>query len=82
MSQIQMSNRSEQCARDEAGPLKLLTTEEAASFLRVSRRTMEDWRRTGSGPHFFALARNCVRYEFDDLLQWIRQRRVSHTLAR
>lgn len=58
----------------------LLTTNEAADYLRVSPRTMEDWRRTGAGPVYVSLARNCVRYRFGDLVQWITRRRVRHTL--
>mgnify|MGYP001348958342 CR=1 FL=1 len=58
----------------------LLTTNEAADYLRVSPRTMEDWRRTGAGPVYVSLARNCVRYRFGDLAQWIARRRVRHTL--
>jgi hypothetical protein len=58
----------------------LLTTFEAAKYLRVSPRTMEDWRRTGAGPVYVSLARNCVRYRFGDLTQWIIRRRVRHTL--
>ena len=61
-------------------PDTLLTTDEAAAYLRVSPRTMEDWRRTGSGPLYIPLARNCVRYRFGDLTQWIIRRRVRHTL--
>jgi hypothetical protein len=63
-------------------PDKLLTTDQAASYLLVSRRTMEDWRRVGSGPPYIQIARNCVRYRFGDLRSWTLARRVRHTLER
>ncbi len=59
----------------------LMTTYEAAGYLRVSPRTMEDWRRAGTGPLYISIARNCVRYRYGDLTQWIIRRRVRHTLA-
>jgi hypothetical protein len=46
---------------------ELLTTEEAAAFLRVSPRTLEDWRYKSSdekkvGPDWFAPSHRVVRY--------------------
>jgi hypothetical protein len=61
---------------------RLLTTDEAAGYLIVSRRTMEDWRRVGSGPPYIAIARNCVRYRIGDLRAWTVARRVRHALER
>lgn len=39
----------------------LFTTKEAARFLRVSHRTLEDWRQKGCGPRFQKWGR-LVRY--------------------
>ncbi len=57
----------------------LLTTEQAAWLLRISRKTLERMRVEGRGPRFVKIGR-CVRYRQRDLLTWIttnthRQRR-------
>ena len=51
---------------------QLLSERDAARILAVSARTLENWRRTGSGPAFVKLAggRN-VRYPVDGLHEWI-----------
>ncbi|MGH7487469.1 MAG: helix-turn-helix transcriptional regulator [bacterium] len=77
---VGIESAAQQFNTSATDPDKLLTTDEAAAYLRVSPRTMEDWRRTGSGPLYIPLARNCVRYRFGDLTQWIIRRRVRHTL--
>jgi len=62
------------------GPLQqrltdqLLATRDAAGFLGVSPRTLEDWRWKGGGPHYIALARNCIRYRLSDLEAWVQSR--------
>jgi len=48
----------------------LLTTEQAAWLLRISRKTLERMRVEGRGPRFVKLGR-CVRYRQRDLLTWI-----------
>ena len=48
----------------------LLTTEQAAWLLRISRKTLERMRVEGRGPRFVKLGR-CVRYRQRDLLAWI-----------
>lgn len=58
---------------------RLLSTAEAAEFLGVSRRTLEDWRRNGRGPKFVALSRNAVRYRLIDLEAWVESRAAPHT---
>lgn len=45
----------------------LLTTKEAAQRLRISRRTLETWRRSGRGPRYIALSRRAIRYAVADL---------------
>ena len=48
----------------------LLTTEQAAWLLRISRKTLERMRVEGRGPRFVKIGR-CVRYRQRDLLAWI-----------
>jgi hypothetical protein len=51
----------------------LLTTLEAAAYLRLSPRTLEDMRVTGTGPRYYKLGpgkRSKVVYRKDDLEVW------------
>jgi predicted DNA-binding transcriptional regulator AlpA len=48
----------------------LLTGREAAALLRLSERTMERHRASGTGPRYLALGR-AIRYRRRDLLDWI-----------
>jgi predicted DNA-binding transcriptional regulator AlpA len=49
---------------------RLLTTEEAASRVRLSPKTLEKLRVVGGGPRFKKLA-GAVRYKEEDLAAWI-----------
>ena len=52
----------------------LLTTDEAATYLSVSRRTLEDWRTRLVGPPYAKLnGTNTIRYRSEDLETWIDQ---------
>ena len=51
-------------------PDALLTGREAAALLRLSERTMERHRTSGTGPRYIALGR-AIRYQRRDLLDWI-----------
>jgi excisionase family DNA binding protein len=51
-----------------------LTQNEVAELLRLPVRTVEDWRLTRNGPPWLKLGRH-VRYERDDLLEWVKGRR-------
>jgi predicted DNA-binding transcriptional regulator AlpA len=51
-------------------PDSLLTGREAAALLRLSERTMERHRVSGTGPRYIALGR-AIRYRRDDLADWI-----------
>jgi hypothetical protein len=46
---------------------RLLTTDEAATFLSTTRRTLEAWRYAGGGPVFVKLGGKMVRYRPQDL---------------
>jgi predicted DNA-binding transcriptional regulator AlpA len=64
-------------------PDALLTGREAAALLRLSERTMERHRTSGTGPRYIALGR-AIRYRRRDLLDWIEHaaRRSTSELAR
>jgi excisionase family DNA binding protein len=56
---------------------ELLTTDEAAQLLGLSRRTLEDWRLKRSGPPYHRISRSIVRYRRSDLLDWLERNRVK-----
>jgi excisionase family DNA binding protein len=58
---------------------RLLSTEEAARVLGVSKRTMEDWRLIGSGPVFRKLGNRLVRYAQADLRRYVDVRSAKNT---
>lgn len=57
---------------------------EAAQLLRVSIRTLQQWRVNGRGPEFIKLGRS-VRYQRETLTKWIasqtRASTAAHTVA-
>lgn len=62
--------------RTMSGPL--LTQQEVADFLKVKVRTLEKWRHKRCGPPYFKLSPNgeqTVRYPYDELLNWLAERR-------
>jgi excisionase family DNA binding protein len=59
---------------------QLLDQREAARLLRLSERTLERLRLSGSGP-LYVKAGRCVRYREADLEEWIAARVVSSTSA-
>lgn len=64
---------SESLLRSVSG---LLTTVEAADYLRLSPRTLEDMRVTGNGPRYFKLGpgkRSKVVYRREELEAWLAQ---------
>jgi hypothetical protein len=70
---------SESSLRSVSG---LLTTVEAAEYLRLSPRTLEDMRITGNGPRYFKLGpgkRSKVVYKLEDLETWISRYGYSST---
>lgn len=58
----------------------LMTTDEAASFLRIAASTLCKLRLTGDGPVFMKLGRR-VLYAEADLRQWAVDRRRRSTSA-
>ena len=55
-----------------------ITETEAADYLCQSIRTLQKWRVTGFGPHFYKPGRS-VRYRRRDLCAWAESRRRRHT---
>jgi hypothetical protein len=57
---------------------RLLKTREAAEYLRLSPRTLEDMRYKGGGPAWYRLGsgrRGLVVYDIDELDSWLEPRR-------
>lgn len=50
-----------------AEPVQLLTPQQAAEILALSKRALEHWRMTGEGPRFLKLSRATIRYTAADL---------------
>ena len=53
---------------------ELLTTQEAAEFLKLSRRTLEAHRVRGDGPPYVRLSSRCIRYRPSDIDRWLAER--------
>ena len=53
---------------------ELLTVRELAAELKVSVRTLERWRRDGTGPAWMTVGR-AVRYRRGDVDAWLRAQR-------
>lgn len=65
---------SEPVRRSAPVASKLLTTKEAATYLRLSPRSLERYRVEGGGPRYFkagAGKRAPVRYRIEDLEAWL-----------
>ena len=56
-----------------------LDTKEAASYLRLSHRTLEGLRVRGGGPPFHKLGRRLVVYKLEDLKAWAASGRQENT---
>jgi predicted DNA-binding transcriptional regulator AlpA len=55
--------------KPEFDPDALMTEVEAADFLKMSERTLQDWRSQKRGPPFVKAGR-AVRYRRRDLIAW------------
>ncbi len=54
-------------------PGDLLTTEQAASLLQLSPRTLRRWRSEGKGPPYVRLGSRRVRYRRQAIEAWLRE---------
>ncbi|WP_155986381.1 helix-turn-helix domain-containing protein [Novosphingobium resinovorum] len=57
---------------------KLLTPSEASEHTGLGIQTLANMRNTGRGPAFFKISR-FVRYDENDLDEWMRSRRFTST---
>lgn len=55
---------------------KFFTTQEVASLLRVTPRTLERWRAAGEGPPSITMG-GLIRYQRSDLDAWIKANRTA-----
>lgn len=55
----------------------LMNQAEAAAFLGVRPRTLEDWRARRVGPKFISYNSRSIRYRPDDLVAFLAARTVS-----
>jgi len=57
----------------------LLTVEEAAARLKISKHTLNRWRVTGEGPPFLKYGPRLVRYTEGMLEEWAQEHRFAST---
>lgn len=55
----------------------ILTVEELADYLKVSKWTLQDWRLRGTGPKFIYVNNVKKYYRLDDVLEWMEQRTIT-----
>jgi len=60
---------------------QLMNQDQAASYLGLSPRTLEQWRLKGGGPAFVRMSQRCVRYRQVALDAWLQAREVTSTSA-
>jgi hypothetical protein len=53
---------------------ELVTESRAAEIFGVSLRTLQGWRRNGTGPEFIRLSCRSIRYRRADLVAWVNER--------
>lgn len=58
--------------------MKLVDETEASRMLGTSVRTLQKWRYRGGGPPFVKLGR-LVRYDVEDLTEWVEARKLAST---
>lgn len=55
---------------EKVGLRPLGSTEQVASYLQVSPRTLDDWAYRGTGPHFSKVGKH-RRYRWSDVEKWL-----------
>ena len=63
---------------DQQSAFRPLSTGEAAPYVGVAARTLENWRTLGLGPRFIKAGRNVV-YDVRDIEAWKTARTVRST---
>jgi len=64
------------------GEEELLTTEEAAEWLKIPAATLKWWRHSKTGPPYVVKGTKYVRYRRSALEEWAAASEVSPTLTR
>ena len=73
----QLTLIAQEVSRDRGAPVdRLMTTDEAASFLAVKADTLAIWRHRGTGPKYHKVGAS-VRYRKSDLEAFLEERRVG-----
>ncbi|MFH1738227.1 MAG: helix-turn-helix domain-containing protein [bacterium] len=60
-------------------PEQLIDEKQAAAFLGYTRRALQNWRRTGTGPRFVKVSSRSIRYRRRDLIAWGEARNRNST---
>lgn len=63
----------------EADLDRALSAQEAASFLGVSPKTLQAWRRLGKGPRYTRMSRTVIVYRMRRLLEYLEASEVQST---
>ncbi len=61
--------------QQSVNPNQLLNKEQAAKFLSVSLFTLHNWRAKKKGPRAVYFGRRCLRYRYQDILDFIEESR-------
>lgn len=65
--------------QEAAQPRRYLKPRNAAAYLDLSDRTLEEWRTKGGGPPFVKLSGKIVLYDIHDLDAWVASLKVANT---
>ncbi len=58
---------------------ELMTSPDAARFLRLEPQTLRSWRVQGRGPRYIRISGTRVAYRRDELDRWISEREFGST---
>ncbi|MCG4260281.1 helix-turn-helix domain-containing protein [Acetobacter senegalensis] len=62
-----------------ADEIRIYSEAQAADFLGMSRRTLQNMRQTGDGPAFVKISARRVGYSLSSLKTWVASRSVQST---
>jgi len=49
---------------------RLMNEVEAAEYISVTRRALQQWRLTGTGPDYIRISARCIRYRRREIIIW------------
>jgi len=52
---------------------QLLTPEQVAAALNITTKQLAEWRAAGTGPNYFSLPDDIIRYGPRQLAEWVRR---------